>query len=295
MQRNASIIGEIPKPIFEFILILSFVSLIYFIFKNGDMNKLPEIMSLFLAGAYRLIPAVTRFSTLYQNLNKNKYLIDNIINDLKISENENVEISKKDLIFNEAIKINNIDFFYKNQKDKEKNIIFKNFNFEIKKNELVGIVGKSGCGKTTLLKLILGFLKPEKGQILIDNKQDIFKNIDGWLRNLSYVTQDPVIIEDTIRTNVALSHDNIDIQNLKNSINFACLDEDLKKFPDGLNTFVGPGGVKLSGGQKQRVSLARAFYKNSDIIILDEPTSVLDNITEKNLIENLISLKIRQL
>ena len=80
---------------------------------------------------------------------------------------------------------------------------------------MVGIVGKSGCGKTTLLKLILGFLKPEKGQILIDNKQDIFKNIDGWLRNLSYVTQDPVIIEDTIRTNVALSHDNIDIQNLK--------------------------------------------------------------------------------
>ena len=74
---------------------------------------------------------------------------------------------------------------------------------------------------------------------MIDNKQDIFKNIDGWLRNLSYVTQDPVIIEDTIRTNVALSHDNIDIQNLKNSINFACLDEDLKKFSDGLNTFVG--------------------------------------------------------
>ena len=72
----------------------------------------------------------------------------------------------------------------------------------------------------------------------------------------SYATQDPVIIEDTIRTNVALSHDNIDIQNLKNSINFACLDEDLKKFPDGLNTFVGPGGVKLSGGQKTK-SVAR--------------------------------------
>ena len=290
-KRNASIIGEIPKPIFEFILILSFVSLIYFIFKNGDMNKLPEIMSLFLAGAYRLIPAATRFSTLYQNLNKNRYLIDNIINDLKISENENIEISKKDLIFSESIKINNIDFFYKNQKDKEKNIIFKNFSFEIKKNELVGIVGKSGCGKTTLLKLILGFLKPEEGQILIDDKKDISKNIDGWLRNISYVTQDPVIIEDNIITNVALSHDNIDIQNLKNSINFACLDEDLEKFPDGLNTFVGPGGVKLSGGQKQRVSLARAFYKNSNIIILDEPTSALDSVTEKNLIENLISLK----
>ena len=152
-------------------------------------------------------------------------------------------------------------------------------------------MGKSGCGKTTLLKLILGFLKPEEGQILIDDKKDISKNIDGWLRNISYVTQDPVIIEDNIITNVALSHDNIDIQNLKNSINFACLDEDLEKFPDGLNTFVGPGGVKLSGGQKQRVSLARAFYKNSDIIILDEPTSALDSVTEKNLIENLISLK----
>lgn len=290
-KRNASIIGEIPKPIFEFILILSFVILIYFISKKGDIDKLPEIMTLFLAGAYRLIPAASRLSNLYQSLNRNKFLIDNIINDLKILEKEDLKIHDNDLIFSKSIKFKNINFFYKNEKSKEKHFILNNFNFDIKKGEKIAIVGKSGCGKTTLLKLILGFLNPKKGQILIDDEKDIFENINGWLKNISYVAQDPVIIEDTVITNIVLSYDNIDFNNLKNSIKLACLEDDFKKFPNSVNTFVGPGGVTLSGGQKQRISIARAFYKNSDIIILDEPTSALDSFTEMNLINNLISLK----
>ena len=150
-------------------------------------------------------------------------------------------------------------------------------------------MGKSGCGKTTLLNLILGFIQPGKGHILSDNNQSISDNLTNWLEKISYVPQSPVIIEDTIKTNITLEHDNIDQNQLDDAILKACLNEDIKKFSNGIETNLGTKGVFLSGGQKQRISLARAFYKNSELIILDEPTSSLDSFTEKKIIENLIT------
>ena len=152
-------------------------------------------------------------------------------------------------------------------------------------------MGKSGCGKTTLINLILGFLKPSKGMILADNETEISINTDSWLKNVSYVPQNPVIIEDTIKSNIALSHDNIDQAKLDDSIEKACLKDDFLNFKTGLNTFLGTKGVTLSGGQKQRISIARAIYKNSNIIIFDEPTSALDAETENKIINNLFTLK----
>ena len=291
-KRNASIIGELPKPIFEFILILSFTLLIFSISKKGDFNQLPEIMSLFLAGSYRLIPAVSRFSTLYQSLKKNEFLINNITNDLKKSPDDYSEDNiKKSIKFEKSIDLKNICFSFVDIKKNESNIILDNINLTIKKNSHIGIVGKSGRGKTTLLKIILGFLIPKKGQVLIDSDQDISKNLDSWLENISYVTQDPVIIEDTIKTNITLLHEDINEERLLRCISLSCLNDDIKKFSEGVDTYLGPDGVKLSGGQKQRISLARALYKNSKIIILDEPTSSLDSTTEKIVINNLISLE----
>ena len=132
-----------------------------------------------------------------------------------------------------------------------------------------------------IVKNYFRILKPDTGQVLIDQNWDVSSNLNAWLKNVSYVTQDPVIIEDTIKTNIALSHDEIDEFRLNESIKLACLKEDIQKFNSGVNTILGPEGVKLSGGQKQRISIARAFYKNSNLIILDEPTSSLDNLTEK--------------
>ena len=290
-KRNASIIGEVPKPIFEFILILSFIFLIYSITKKGNFNQLPEIMSLFLAGSYRLIPAVSRFSVLFQNLKKNQFLINNIIDDLKIEENRTENDFIEELKFDNKIVLKNIHFSFIDQNSKKNNNILNDINLVIKKNQSIGIVGKSGCGKTTLLKILLGFLKPEKGEIYFDEKKNISSNTDNWLKNISYVAQDPVIIEDTIKTNITLSYDNINYKKLESSILNSCLVDDIKKFSSGFNTHLGPGGVKLSGGQKQRISIARALYKDSNIIILDEPTSSLDNLTEKKIINNLKSLK----
>ena len=287
-KRNSTIIGELPKPIFEFILILSFITIIYHVGQRNEFHKLPEIMSLFLAGSYRLIPAVSRFSVIVQSLKRNKFLINNIINDLQSPSTDNDQ--KSNLKFDKTIDLKDINFAFQDAKLKEKNIILNNLNFSIKKNSLNGIVGKSGCGKTTLLKIILGFFKPNNGQVLIDRNWDIADNLNLWLKNISYVTQDPVIIEDTIKTNIALSHDDIDESRLNDCIELACLSEDMQRFNSGINTILGPGGVKLSGGQKQRISIARALYNSGNIIILDEPTSSLDKMTEKKIIDNLISL-----
>ncbi len=286
-KRNSTMIGEVPRPIFEFILIISFVILIYYLIETGKSEMLPEIMALFLAGSYRLIPGISRCSTLYQSLKKNKYLIDNMIDDLRISK-DTVDSKKKNICFDKSIDLKNVYFSFKD-KGENKIKIFEEFNFSIKKGELIAIVGKSGCGKTTLLNLILGFIQPGKGHILSDNNQSISDNLTNWLEKISYVPQSPVIIEDTIKTNITLEHDNIDQNQLDDAILKACLNEDIKKFSNGIETNLGTKGVFLSGGQKQRISLARAFYKNSELIILDEPTSSLDSFTEKKIIENLIT------
>ena len=287
---NNSIIGDLPKPIFEFILILSFSILVFYILGFQDIENLPEIMSLFLAGTYRLIPAVSRFSVLYQNLNKNKYLIKTFSDDLDMEYvKEKIQIKKQESSYNfkEKIELKNLSFFFKNNERK----IINNISLLIRKYEKVGIIGKSGSGKTTLLNIILVFLKPEEGNFIIDNNETVIKDLELWLSCISYVPQNPVILNDTIKTNITLEHDNINFDRLKFAIKVASLDEDIKKFPNNEDILLGPGGINLSTGQKQRISIARALYKKSQIIILDEPTSALDVVTEKKVLENLFSLK----
>jgi ABC-type bacteriocin/lantibiotic exporter with double-glycine peptidase domain len=289
-RSNNSIIGDLPKPIFEFILILSFSVLVYYMLSSKDVKNLPEIMSLFLAGAYRLIPAVSRFSVLFQNLNRNKYLIKTFIDQLDVAHDKELIINKNQKSmynFNEKIEFKNVSFSFKNAEKK----IINNVSLLIKKGEKVGIVGKSGSGKTTLLNIFLGFLKANEGNFTIDNNEAVIKDLGLWLTCISYVPQNPVILNDTIKTNIALEHDNINFDKLKFAIDNAALTEDIKKFPNQLETLLGPGGINLSTGQKQRISIARALYKNSQIIILDEPTSALDVVTEKTVLENLFSLK----
>ena len=289
-RAKNNIIAELPKPIFEFILILSFSILTYYMLSRQNIQNLPEIMSLFLAGAYRLIPAVSRFSVLFQNLNRNKYLIKTFLDEADIFNADEKILTKNQKSiynFNRKIELKNISFSFKNDEKK----IINNISLLIKKDEKVVIIGKSGSGKTTLLNIILGFLKPNEGNFIIDDNEDIIKDLQGWLTCVSYVPQSPVILNDSIKTNVALEHENINFDKLKFAIDNAALTKDIQKFPNQLETLLGPGGINLSTGQKQRISIARALYKNSQIIILDEPTSALDVLTEKIVLENLFSLK----
>ena len=207
---------------------------------------------------------------------------------------KNYQINKSEKInFLYQIEFKNIFFRY----DKSKDFLLKDINFKIKKNEIIGIIGKNGSGKSTLCNLLLGLLKPERGAIIIDDKININERYSDYKKILSFVPQKIYLLNDTI----------------KNNILFGSEDEEIKKFNiDKVKTFskllsfalsndnnlldydVGEDGSKLSGGQKQRVAIARALYNNSEILIMDEPNNNLDSEIEAKIIEDLISSSIKK-
>ncbi|MDD4467190.1 MAG: ATP-binding cassette domain-containing protein, partial [Candidatus Pacebacteria bacterium] len=191
-------------------------------------------------------------------------------------------------VFKEEIRIENVSYTY----PKSTQEALKNVSFAVKKGEAVGIIGPTGCGKTTIADIILGLLEPTKGKIEVD-KKNIRENIDGWQKNIGYVPQFIYLSDDTIYNNIAFGIDKekIDKSRLLKAAKVACLDDFVKKLPKGLDTFIGERGIRLSGGQRQRIGIARAIYHNPEILVMDEATSSLDNITEKYVIEAIERLK----
>ena len=181
------------------------------------------------------------------------------------------------------IELNNINFKYP---ERNKNTL-TNINLRIKKNTSVGIIGKTGCGKSTLIKLIMGLLKPSSGNILF-NKINIHKNVRSWFNNISYIPQNIFLADDTIKNNIAfgIENDLIDLDRVKYTIKLAGLEKFIEDTPNGLETKVGDGGFKISGGQVQRIGIARALYTEPNIFILDEATSSLDQKTEDEIIND---------
>ena len=165
-------------------------------------------------------------------------------------------------------------------------------NLDIYKGDTIGFIGDSGSGKSTLVDLIIGLLKPIAGKILVDGKPINTKS-SNWLNHFGYVQQNIYLIDDSLKMNIAfgeLDHD-IDTSLLTNAIKNSELDELVNALPNGLDTNVGERGVKLSGGQKQRIAIARALYRNPEILIFDEATSALDTNTEDKVMLSINKLK----
>ena len=186
------------------------------------------------------------------------------------------------------IAISHVTFAY-NKNDKK---ILNDVCFNIDKGKTVAFVGSSGAGKTTLADVILGLLKPDSGDILIDG-WNIYDDMVTWHKMIGYIPQTIYLSDDTIIKNVAfgVKDKEIDEQAVVRALKKAQLYEFVMNMPDGLNTFVGDRGVRLSGGQRQRIGIARALYHNPDVLVLDEATSALDNETEKAVMESIDALK----
>ena len=195
------------------------------------------------------------------------------------------EIINKDKIINykNEIQFQDISFKYNNS-----NFLFENINFKIKFGEKVGIFGKSGTGKTSLVNIICGFLKPSKGKILIDGELLKDENYFSWQKKISLVEQNVYLFNDSIRNNIILNYADMKEDNdlkINEIIEKAQLTELINKLPDGLETIVNQNSTNISGGERQRIGIARAFYRNSTIIILDEPTSSLDEENSLKIME----------
>ncbi|MCM1328691.1 MAG: ABC transporter ATP-binding protein/permease [Ruminococcus sp.] len=161
--------------------------------------------------------------------------------------------------------------------------VINDLSFSVKKGETVAFVGASGAGKTTLINLVIGFLRPNSGQVLIDGKNLNDINLQSYRRHISVVPQTPILFTGTIRENITYGSENISDELLNEVINAANLRELIDSLPDGLDTKITEHGSNLSGGQRQRVSIARAFVRDPKILILDEATSALDTVSEKKI------------
>ncbi|MDD9868741.1 MAG: ATP-binding cassette domain-containing protein [Gammaproteobacteria bacterium] len=206
----------------------------------------------------------------------------------KLNEEHEMETDEM-LDFDESIELKEASFRY----DTERDIVLDRLNLRIEKGACIGIIGKNGCGKTTLIDLLTGLAKPTGGSLLIDGLELTDARLRSWQRRIGYVVQNPHIIDNTILANITLglNPDEVDRERLREAVETSKLDEIIRQLPDGMDTVVGQKGSKLSGGQAQRLGIARALYRDVDVIVLDEATKSIDPQTEAEIIGNITRMK----
>ena len=274
--------NDINKPFWEGIVLLSFSLTIFIGYKYFGFFRtdLVLIVSTFAVAFFRFLPSLNR---ILNSLNSFKFYSNSI--DLVHAElvlvKTNISLKKEESVscqFNNQIEVRNVSFKYD---EGENSLILKNINLIIKKNSVNFIKGQSGSGKSTILNIVCGLLKPTEGEVLIDNK-----NINNFLRayqkKIGYVAQKTLLTDDTILDNIIFGQNQnlFDLNLVKEVIKKSRLEKLIGKLPNGLQTMIGENGTSLSGGEQQRIGIARALYKQPEILILDEATSALDEETE---------------
>lgn len=284
----------LPSHLIEIlsVLFLCFsIFLMLFVLEVPSNNVIATI-AVFAVSFARLMPSTTRIIAYLQILKYNLPLTKIISNELldvqKFKKNNKTKNFSEKIKFDKFIKFRNISFYFQ-----KNNKIIKNLNILILKNQIFGVTGKSGKGKTTLINLLLGLYEPKNGNIFIDDNKLSIKNCYDWQKKIGFVSQKPFFLNDTIENNINFLDINKKSNDKKiiNSLKTVKLFDEIKKFPNYLNYKIGENGNKLSGGQLQRLAIARALYKNPEILILDEATSSLDKKNEEQILKILKNLK----
>jgi len=285
--KSASVLIR-SAPIMEFLTGIMIAGLIYYsaVLVNKGELEINNFFS-FLAAMMLAYQPVRSLATLNIAINQGLAAarrIFPIINQKnKIENDPNLPNLKID---NGRIKFNNVNFSYQSKSE----IVLKSVSIDIKGGETVALVGHSGAGKSTIMNLIPRFYDPESGTIEIDN-QSIYKvNLDSLRKNISFVSQEITLFDDTVESNIAYAGSNPSKEKILEACKYSFAHEFIEKLPEKYNTKIGENGVKLSGGEKQRLSIARAILKDSPIILLDEATSSLDADIEHKIQEAIIYL-----
>lgn len=289
VQRQQSILTYLPKPVMETVCICSLMlaMIIKIAVVKSDIVSFVTTLSVFAVAAFRMLPSFNKITGYISGMMFNKPAIDSVYRDLKEIEQlmEQKTAEHEDTIkvmLHSSIRLNNVSFRYP-ESDKW---ILKNASLEITKNTSVALIGASGAGKTTAADLMLGILQPQEGTVTIDGT-DLRKCMKSWHEDIGYIPQVIYLMDDNIRANIAfgIPDAEIDDDTIQKALREAQLDQFVNSLPNGLDTLIGDRGVKLSGGQRQRIGIARALYRNPNVLVLDEATSALDSDTEKEVME----------
>ena len=284
INTNYTTISQFPRYMLELISIYGiFILMFVLIFQNQDSNYIITTLGIFVAGIFRLIPNVNKIIVSLQNLKYSLPSLNSIILELNSNVIINNNYSKRKNKLTSSIILNNISFNY----DDKENIL-KNLNLEIKKGEVIGISGESGSGKSTLADILMGIQKPTTGQILVDGK-----NINQNPINIGYVPQKVFFIDGNIKQNIGfgISDSLIKMSKVNKCIEISQLTKFINSLDKGVYTEIGENGLMISGGQQQRIGIARAFYRDPEVLVLDESTSALDDKTQDEFLNFLKTLK----
>ena len=267
-------INIFPKLSFEFILILILFGQLFILnYFNFSKEYIVSLLTILFIISLRLIPQIIHLFSLINKIKNTQVATKLLIEEFEQHKAENINYDIENLKFSKSLKLSNINFKYVTS-----NYIFNNLDLEIKFGTKIGVIGESGSGKSTLANIISGLLQSQRGKLIIDNLEINSLNLLSWQNNISIVEQDIFLFNDTIQNNITvLDNDkNVDYKKLEKAIDKAQLKQFINKQELGLNTLINQNSTNISGGEKQRLAIARALYKETKLLILDEATSAMD-------------------
>ena len=280
------LVSALPKIMIDQSAALIVISLTFFYYFNSwPIEQMLPSVALFAVAAARLVPSINMLSYANAEMRYQKPSFDQVIELLKTNDlfkPLTLSDRKKYINHSDCLSFKNVSFGYVSDgKD-----VLKGINFEVKPKDVVGVIGKSGSGKSTLIDLMLGLHTPRKGVISYADA-DIQEDLRGWQSRIGYVPQDIYLLDGTIKENIIFGdfRDSIDQKSYNHAIETSQLRDVLKSFEQGDQTIVGERGARVSGGQRQRIGIARAIYRNPELLILDEATNSLDADTEKAVLD----------
>ena len=284
-------LGQIPLYIIETVGYGSLIILAIILAMSGkDVSHILPVLGLYGFAAYRMLPAAQIMYRAITQIKFSQQVFDILEPEFSLDTHEQTLPQPSAIQFQKDIQINNLGFAYPNRLD---HLVLNNVNLTIPKNSSIGIIGKSGSGKSTLMDIMLGLLQAQNGKILIDDVELTPDHWSSWRKIVGYVPQHIYLADKTVAENIAfgVASDDIDIHAVKLAAQQAQIDHFItQQLPHGYDSIVGERGVMLSGGQRQRIGIARALYKNPQILFMDEATSALDKETEAAVNEAIQSL-----
>lgn len=289
-ELRVGLVKSLPQYLLQTIALAGIVCVALFLFRTGAANEeVFTALGVFAVGGHRLMSAGQKAFASYSAIRFGSVSLENIRKELEAHDSL---VQARSLSFERTIDAENLTFQYPG-----KSPVVRGISFSVQRYSKVAFVGATGAGKTTLLNLLLGLLSPTSGSILVDGQELDESRHSSWHKLIGYVPQDIFLLDDTILRNIAFAvpdHE-IDMEAAKLAARIAQLDEFIEReLKDGYDTVVGERGARLSGGQRQRLGIARALYRQPEIIVLDEATSALDGATEGAVIEGLETASLRK-
>lgn len=269
------VIQNMPSRLIEVFAILGLFVLILINFFTANTNTVQVItIGAFMAAAYKIIPGIVKILNSNGQIKTYEFTVNDLLQNPEVSF-EKKELSNTSI---QCIEFKDVSFRYKDEP------VLNNFSLSISKGNFIGLSGKSGKGKTTVINLLLGFLDADSGLVYINDVSTTSEGRRHFWKNISYVKQQSLMIYDSIINNITLDENTYDSERLEHAVNVTGLKEWIEKYPEWPGKMITENGKNISGGQRQRIAIARSLYKNAELVILDEPFSELDRISENHLL-----------